>query len=160
MLKKIINQISSFTNRKEIVFNKNEEPQLIRFIIWGKKETLKKQYHGRGLYLQKIIRSDLSKDLYDHPWRWGRLILWGQLKEQTKIKGSVITHQRTVRLLHLTPLVSSRFSHAIELVNDKPVWMLFWHGPARNQWGFWIDNKKVNWREHIGVNHQQDTAHD
>lgn len=158
MLKNILNQITPYFNRKDIIFNENGEPYITRYILWGRKTSENKLYHGRGFYLQKVIKSDRSKNLYDHPWRWGRLTLWGQFKEQLRNKSSVITRVRTVRPLQLTPLVSSRFSHAIELFDDKPVWMLFWHGRARNQWGFWIDNKKVNWREYFEINKQQ--AHD
>jgi hypothetical protein len=160
MFKTMLNKITPTFNRKEIVLNKNGEPYLIRYIIYGKKGALNKQHHGRGLYLQKRIKSDISKDLYDHPWRWGRLILWGQFKEQTRNKNSILTRVKKVNPLHLTPVVSSRFSHSIELHNNKTVWMLFWHGRARNQWGFWIDNKKVSWREYFKINSQQNTAQD
>ncbi len=155
MLKKIFNKIIPAFNRKEILLSKNGEPYLIRYIIWGKKGSMNKQHHGRGLYVQKIIKSDSSKDLYDHPWRWGRLTLWGRFKEQARNKGSVITRVRTVNPLNFKVIVSSRFAHTIELIDNKPVWMLFWHGQARNQWGFWIDNQKVSWREYLKIKSQK-----
>ncbi len=160
MLKKILTLITSSFNRKEVILNENGEPHIIRYIVWGRKSDRNKQHHGRGLYLQKIVTSDSSKDLYDHPWRWGRLTLWGQFKEQVQNKASVITREKTVHPLKLTPLVSSRFAHAIELVDNKPIWMLFWHGRARNQWGFWMGNKKVNWREYFEISNQHKSAHD
>jgi hypothetical protein len=160
MLKNALNKIISAFNRKDVILNKNGEPYLIRYIIWGKKSSMNKQHHGRGLYLQKIIKSDITKDLYDHPWRWGRFTLWGEFKEQARNKGSVITSKRNIRPFHLTPIISSRFSHAIELIDNKPVWMLFWHGPARNKWGYWVDNQKVNWHDYFDMNSKQKTTQD
>ena len=144
-------------NRKETLLDDAGNPYLIRYILWGRKNAVEQKYRGRGLYLQKIVRSDASSDLYDHPWRWGRLIIKGQFNEVFRKKSSEITRSRKVGMLHTKFVLSSRFSHSIELLDEKPVWMILWHGRYRNQWGFWVDNKKVHWREHFGINTKSTT---
>ena len=139
-------------NRTETILDSDGKPYMERYILWGKNSTTNKKYRGSGLYVQKLIASDKSKDLYDHSWKWGRLILNGEFNEKVRNKNSEITRSRKVKLLHLDLLNSSRLAHSIKLIDNKPVWMIFWHGSYRNQWGFWIDNKKVFWREYFGTN--------
>jgi len=160
MTKQETTTTNTFLNRKEVLLDDNGEPHIIRYILWGKKGGLNQKYHGRGLYLQKIITSDTTKDLYDHPWRWGRFILWGHFMEKTQNKASPIVHSNQVGAFNLKPLVSSRFAHTIELLDNKPVWILFWHGRARNQWGFWVEHKKVSWREYLGIQNSNKITQD
>ena len=148
---KIKEELSQFMNRKETLFDDTGNPYLVRYIIWGRKNAIKQKYHGRGLYIQKRVSSDSSSDLYDHSWRWGRVILKGQFNEVFRHKSSEITRSRKVGVLHAEFVLSSRFSHSIALIDEEPVWMILWHGRYRNQWGFWIDNKKVHWREYFGI---------
>lgn len=145
-------QLIALLNRKETLLDDEGNPYLIRYIIWGKKNAVEQKYHGIGLYVQKLIKSDTSNDLYDHPWRWGRFVLKGQFNEVFRNRNSEITRSRKVRMLHSELVLSSRFSHSITLIDEKPVWMILWHGRYRNQWGFWINNKKIHWREHFGLN--------
>jgi hypothetical protein len=135
-------------NRKEVLTDSNQNPYLIRYVIFGRKKTTK-TYRGRGLYIQKLIRLEKAQHLHDYPWRWGRFILKGQFIETSRKENSSKVAKEEIARFHLTPYSSSRLAHSQALITQEPVWMLFWHGKYKHHWGFWINNEKVYWKEYF-----------
>ena len=146
MIKSSFDKLMTRLNRKEILKNAQQTPYLVRYIIYGKKST-SKQYRGRGLYIHKLINSDYQHT-HDYPWRWGRFILKGQFIELVRNESDTTIKVNKVKCFQILPLNSSRRANAHKIVNNKYVWMLFWHGKYKHHWGFWINNKKIYWREY------------
>jgi len=149
MIRSGFDHLMNRINRKEVLVNAEQNPYLIRYIIYGKKST-SKPYRGRGLYIHKLVNSDFPHTR-DYPWRWGRFIIKGQFIELVRNRNSKIDIQKIERF-QLLYKNSSRRANAHKLVNDENVWMLFWHGKYKHQWGFWINNEKIHWRDHLKEN--------
>ena len=41
--------------------------------------------------------------------------------------------------------------HRISAISDDGVWTLFITGRKRGTWGFWVNGRKVPWREYGGA---------
>lgn len=142
-------------NRLRIIWSSNDRNNPIymqRYFLW---RPNKKENNGKAnLFLHKICRSDRERDLHDHPWTWASLIVWGKYREVTKnsevLESGWITmnESKIWRFLSFRRGVA-RDSHRLELIKNKPVWSLFWHGKRMQMWGFYVDGKKVYWREYL-----------
>ncbi len=156
MIGKFLDNLMVWMNRKEILKNPDQQPYLIRYYIYGGKNSFRK-YRGRGLYLQKLIDSNYYNHPHDYPWRWGRFILKGQLIELIRNHNNRINVIK-IKRFNFTPFISSRFSHTQKLVKHQPVWMLFWHGKYKNRWGYWMNNEKIYYRDYYRLINKNETA--
>lgn len=135
-------------------------PLLIRYRListrWG------------GVYLHHLMRSDLDRDLHDHPWAFWSLIIWRGYYEQEPLAGQWAASMPTDppgmgippvteawerrRVTWRAPLTVVRHEasdrHALDL--DRPAWSLIWVGPRTHEWGFHTEQGWVAWQEYSG----------
>jgi hypothetical protein len=87
-----------------------------------------------AIYLHHFHRSDVDRELHNHPWRWAvSLILVGGYREERRV-GNRVTY-RFLRPGMLNILTDKDF-HRVDLV-EKDAWSLFLTGPKIQGWGFW-----------------------
>lgn len=95
------------------------------------------------LRLHKIMRSDLDRDMHDHPWDFTSLILSGgyfdHTPEGTKayVRG-MVNHKK------------AEDRHRLTLI--KPTWTFVVSGPMRRAWGFHTPTGWVYWKNYLNVN--------
>lgn len=68
--------------------------------------------------------------LHDHPWPFGRIIVWGRYREHY--------HDGTFQDFgpgHVVWNRESKVLHRVELLTDD-VWTIFWHWKRDRTWGF------------------------
>ena len=91
-----------------------------------------------NVVLHKFIQSDLD-DLHDHPWGFATMILVGEYDETTP-EGTFRRKPFQLRWANAKAL------HRVKLIDEKPVWTLFFVGPLKKDWGFikngeWVDHQ-------------------
>lgn len=84
-----------------------------------------------AVFIHKIVRSDSSRHLHDHPWRFWMFILNGWYWEETPAR-------RTRRCAGEFLRRAATWRHRI-IVPSGPVWTLFIRGRKTRDWGFWVD---------------------
>lgn len=98
-----------------------------------------------SIRIHHIMRADQDRHPHDHPWNARTWILDGWYFEQRKNGQRQITYRRapgdTARLGY------ERY-HRITSVSDGGAWTLFVFGRYRGQWGFLVDDGKVNFRQY------------
>lgn len=112
-----------------------------------------------GIRLQKILRGDKDRHLHDHPWSFVSIILVGAYIEEKLGDNELQVHNRT-----LFNVCHYKSWHRIKAV-ICPTWTLVFHGPKRNDWGFWIsdpenikDGYKFTLNTYFGLDlHEYDT---
>jgi hypothetical protein len=131
------------------------------------------------LRLHNILRSDLDRDLHDHPFDFVSIIIGGPgyyettrwvVKDASTVepedRGPLATiwdpqEPYTLREVVLHEKFHPRFSvirrkaedlHRLRL--DKPVWTLVISGPWKRHWGFETERGWVHWREYVGADPQ------
>lgn len=92
--------------------------------------------------IHRILRSDLDRDLHDHPWDYATLILRG---------GYVEVSERGERWHGPGSLLVRRATHLHRLVLPPGVatTTLFVHGRKRREWGFATARGWVHWRRYV-----------
>ncbi|MEW6270437.1 MAG: hypothetical protein AB1689_14195 [Thermodesulfobacteriota bacterium] len=92
--------------------------------------------------IHNILRSDLDRDLHDHPWHYATVILRGGYVEVTEAgerwygPGSVLLRRAT----HL---------HRLVLPPGVATTTLFVHTRKRRDWGFATASGWVHWRRYV-----------
>lgn len=82
--------------------------------------------------------------LHDHPWPWGRIILWGRYREHY-----VDGVSKDFGPGHIVWRRDAMVFHRVELLTDH-VWTLFWHWRKVRLWGFlelyneWVSAESVD----------------
>lgn len=128
------------------------------------------------LRIHNILRSDLDRDLHDHPFDFTSFLMKGGYYETTRWvcvdAGTVAPEERTKSALH--PFTAEpghkvgdvieheryhpRFSvirrkaedlHKLRL--DKPVWTLVITGPWKRRWGFMTREGWVYWKDYVNA---------
>lgn len=96
--------------------------------------------------LHHIKLSDRDRHLHDHPFSYCTLILSGGYWEVTEVDGKIVR-----RWCGPGRLLFRRATSAHRLVVTKPdgCWTLFCMTPSYRDWGFWVDQKWVYWREYL-----------
>ena len=94
-----------------------------------------------GFRVHKIYRSDLDRELHDHPFTFLSLVLSGGYTEETP--GGVKTYYGPGSLIYrrATDL------HRLEL--DEPTWTFIIRGQKCREWGFMTQKGWVSHREFI-----------
>lgn len=101
-----------------------------------------------SLYLHHFHRSDVDRELHNHPWEWAvSLILVGGYTEERRVGDGV-----RVKLFlpgELNRIGQNDF-HRVDLVEDD-AWSLFLVGPKVSGWGFWdrASGAVTPWREFL-----------
>lgn len=78
-----------------------------------------------GLFIHHLLRSDIERDLHDHPWWFWTFLLSGSYEEKTPVGWF---HRSRWSLLYRP----ADWYHALKL--EKPVWTLVLVGPQYRVW--------------------------
>ncbi len=137
----------TFSHRKKRIFNDpcGLGPYMTRYYLIGKRES---KY---ALMLHQFHRSDMDRDLHDHPWPFWSLILMGGYYEWTpdsdpnygamhmkKWYGPLSLLRRPANWIHRVAL--PRY--------HSPVWTLVLRGRYERKWGFHTASGFVAWDEY------------
>lgn len=101
-----------------------------------------------ALYLHHFHRSDVDRELHNHPWRWAvSFVLVGGYREERRSGMNVV--YRTVRPGAFNVIREEDF-HRVDLL-EEDAWSLFLVGPKVKSWGFWdrVTNRVTPWREFL-----------
>lgn len=109
-------------------------PYLDRFYILG--DYRRTSWLGFNIYLHHIWRSDIERDLHDHPWSFISLILTGRYEEVTPADCRVFSAGSIL-------LRPAEWQH--RLVLSRPMWTLVFSFKKRRSWGFHTD---LGWVHH------------
>ena len=100
--------------------------------------------------LHHILRKDKDAAMHDHPWHARTIILHGWYEEIRKDvdypEGSGYWHRRE---RGDTATLKFNQYHYVKEVSEGGVWTLFFTWKYRGGWGFWVDGKKVPYREYL-----------
>lgn len=107
-----------------------------------------------GARVHHILRSDSGRDYHDHPWPFVTIILRGGYWEWRPVldaAGFIIDEQ--CRWYGPGSVIVRRAGtwHRLVLPAGQTAWTLFCTGPKSQGWGFLVGNRKVAWREYLGV---------
>lgn len=111
---------------------------------------------GIGARIHEILRSDSDRHLHDHPWWSISIILEGGYREWMPLHA----HQdfsRDAEFLYYVDrkpgdIVFREASdrHRLELLNG-PAKSLFIMGPWEQDWGFYLPEGKMYWKEYLAL---------
>lgn len=112
-------------------------PYLIRWYLVPKNRFV-------NAYVHLFMRSDVDRELHDHPWLANlSVVLRGCYMEHTPHGEELRTPKRWVFRWGASP-------HRIEL-QGTPVWTLFITGPHVREWGFYGEDGWVHWRDFLNI---------
>lgn len=109
------------------------------------------QWPGGTLRLHHIMRSDVGRDLHDHPWDFWSLLLTGGYTEVRPARFNPHTKQTEPERAIYWPrfsVVRRQAEDLHRLVLRVPVWTVVWTGPKRRTWGFRTRRGWVPWRSY------------
>lgn len=95
-----------------------------------------------NVYLHNIRKSDSDRALHDHPWDNLTIVLKGVYVEVTptgsdlRIEGDVAWRKATDRHRIVLPRLTDE------------AWTLFVTGPKVREWGFWVGEQFIPWRDY------------
>ena len=101
-----------------------------------------------GLYVHRFHRSDVDRELHNHPWSWAlSLVLAGGYREERRFGSRVVS--RVVPPLSLNWIGGNDY-HRVDLI-EEDAWSLFLVGPKVSSWSFWDrrTGKVTPWREFL-----------
>lgn len=105
-----------------------------------------------SIRIHRIMREDRDDHLHDHPWNARTFILRGWYREEREEYNCV--HCNThfwYRPAGSTAELNFGEFHRITQVAEGGVWTLFVTWRKRGSWGFLVGDRKVPWREHLGI---------
>jgi hypothetical protein len=99
-----------------------------------------------------ILRKDFDRVPHDHPWDARTIILKGWYEEQRN-KLNVLPgapgYVFFLRAVGDTATLKFNEYHTVTGVSPGGVWTLFFTWKYEGGWGFWVDGKKVPYREYL-----------
>jgi len=129
----------TFASRKKLIINDpcGMGPYLTRYYMLGHRTS---KY---ALMLHRFHRSDLDRDLHDHPWAFWSLILMGGYWE--------VTPDGAYRWYHPLSLLRrpANWIHRVALFGPSgPVWTLVLRFQYERKWGFHTEQGFVPFDEY------------
>lgn len=116
----------------------NDEPYMERWHI-----VRKNQGGIYNIYLHRFLRDD-PEDLHDHPWANASIVLSGRYVEQS---WSLDGRRTDTRVAGDIVIRTAEERHAITGIEPGTT-TLFITGPKVREWGFWLDEQFIHWREY------------
>jgi hypothetical protein len=100
-----------------------------------------------------IRMPDPDLHLHDHPWNVRTFILRSWYREEREVQDCPARCRTHFYFRTQGTTASLKFGefHRIVGVPDDGVWTLFITWKKRGTWGFKVDDKKVPWREYLGI---------
>lgn len=92
-----------------------------------------------------ILRPDSDRALHDHPFAYRTFILDGWYVEED------VFGKHCLRDSGETVAACAKTFHRIVAVPSEGVTTLFFMGRRTNPWGFIVNDRKVGWKEYLGV---------
>ena len=129
----------TFASRKKLIINDpcGAGPYLTRYYMLGHRTS------RWAVMLHRFHRSDMDRDLHDHPWAYWSLILTGGYWEVTP--DGAFHWYRPGRLLRR----NATWRHRVALYSPAgPVWTLVLRFKYERTWGFHTDNGWVSFRDY------------
>ena len=165
MLKKIMSRASqalvevgleeSTKKMETYLIKRDGHPYMHRFYPEGKKIGVQTR-RPFGWFIHKFVGSDSPFEVHNHPWEWAFSVILCNSYLETRYKwrfsdegkSKIILEDCQTRLLepYMTNTIMHADMHTVQLVENKPVWTLFVHGPRVTTWGF-ADIKSGSYRE-------------
>lgn len=122
-----------------------------------------------SIRVHHILRADDDSHLHDHPWDARTIILRGWYTEERPLR-ALDTHDMMFNIVNIenypgerSPRAATdsmegdtravRFNefHRISEVSPGGVYTLWFTWRYQGTWGFWVDGKKVPYREYLGL---------
>lgn len=91
-----------------------------------------------NIYVHTILQADKDLHLHDHPWSYTSIVLKGELVEQTR--GNKFTNLKLFDVIER----DAEESHKIFELKTPSVTTLFFTGPRKRDWGYWVKGKWIN----------------
>ena len=123
--------------RPHFVIGVKDNPYMLRWWIFPRNKWF-------GVYLHKFLHDDDDRAMHDHPWYSISFVLWGSYIEHTPDGKKVYSPGSII-------LRSALHRHRVELINNRPVWTLFFTGWRVREWGFWCPQGFVLWRDFVAA---------
>ena len=117
----------------DVIIGGNESPYLFRWFLIPRNRFC-------NIYLHKFLRSDDDRAFHDHPWWSLSFLLKGRYLNVTPA-GRRLRRRFSLMWMRATD------SHRVELIDETPVWTLFFTGPKVREWGFHCPQGFVHWRK-------------
>jgi len=95
-----------------------------------------------------ILRKDLGRHKHDHPWDARTIVLRGYYIESRMNRENNLCVNIFMRGRGDTATIDYGEYHEITEVSPGGVWTLFITWKYHGTWGFWVDGKKIPWREY------------
>lgn len=134
--------------RKRIIMDRNGlDPYLERYYVFFK-ERITFPYN---VFLHKFLKGD-PDDVHDHPWNYFTIILKGGYYEwvahfnEDGTKGCEVRHWRGPGSFRFG---NTHTFHRIELKEGVTPWTLFFVGPKKREWGFWVKNTWIHYNQYL-----------
>lgn len=108
-----------------------------------------------NIRIHHILRSDEDRHLHDHPWPSTSVILKGgywEILPEDQSQDPTLDAERRKRIWRSPGDVVTRKAgdrHAIELPEGQTSWSMFIMGKYEQQWGFYLPEGKMYWREYL-----------
>ncbi len=137
----------TFAQRKKLIINDpcGAGPYLTRYYMLGHRTS------KWALMLHRFHRSDLDRDLHDHPWPFWSLILTGGYWEQIPLNPDFPAGLRQ-KMWHPAGSLLRRpasWTHRVMVnIRNIPVWTLVLRFGYERQWGFHTRNGWINFRDY------------
>jgi len=104
-----------------------------------------------------ILRKDLDRVPHDHPWDARTIILKGWYDEKRAVMREPdgfhtdrhVADGFYFRMVGDTAALKFNEYHTVTGVSPGGVWTLFLTWKYQGTWGFWVDGKKVPYREYL-----------
>ena len=103
-----------------------------------------------AIRVHHILREDLARDMHDHPWNARTIVLRGWYDEERLLYSFAdwnVDQEFTRRRGDTATLKFGEY-HNITRVSEGGVWTLFFTWKYMGTWGFWVNGKKVPWKEY------------
>jgi hypothetical protein len=98
-----------------------------------------------------ILREDHDRVPHDHPWAARTIILRGWYDEVRAVfqDNKIVADAFYFRHRGDTATLKFNEFHTVTKVSPGGVWTLFFTWKYEGGWGFWVDGKKVPYREYL-----------
>ena len=96
-----------------------------------------------------ILRKDFDRVPHDHPWDARTIILKGWYSELRCLQPDQTIALTRWRYPGDTAALKFNEYHTVTGVSPGGVWTLFLTWKYQGTWGFWVDGKKVPYREYL-----------
>lgn len=108
-----------------------------------------------AIRIHHILRKDQGRDLHDHPWDARTIILkgwYGETRMNHYVGDGFVAVQEHWRDPGDTAALKLGEFHEITQVSDGGVWTMFFTWDYQGTWGFFVDGKKVLWKQYLAEN--------